>query len=394
MGYDPSICGLVPSTDEPCPGMSGRCEPSGENGKSNLTGTTLGFKQSNTQTGGGNHVVVNVKWGLLGLLPAAAVTVGWRMQLFPIQTGARLVPDIRVSTAYSAEDAGEIKLAGVCDVIGPEMRCWDASGKADADLTTQVADIFKQRAESDSNGNEIPFRFRRKNRLAVFSGPPQGSRSDSKADLNGFFDGSNMYLQDLNRDFNPRAKSHFYCITMTEPSDAATGSMFVRFYIRSQHLVQIPLKAGATADVESHTVTIASIQKQSTLGFFGGEQGTRADWNTQLTISGDVPNSKLDLTVVPLDANGKQIMVTDEQGRPIAPARPKAKPGPNANTGPALNMSVSIPNVNYSTGQYWTSSGGRIWECCVDPKYVATIQLNLATFRIVEFDGIPLDPKE
>src|SRR5688500_6792711 len=73
----------------------------------------------------------------------------------------------QVSSTYSSDDFGSLKVAGACSVTAEHISCWDPSGKPDASMSKDIDKFFSTR--------DIPLnlKFKKRNRLIVLRHEPK-----------------------------------------------------------------------------------------------------------------------------------------------------------------------------------------------------------------------------
>jgi hypothetical protein len=298
-------------------------------------------------------------------------------------------PDIVVSDRYSGPGIGELRIKGVCDVQEASISCWDWDRKPNRDLADEVKSYCSDKGR-DYGGfsSGIPFRFRRKNRIAVLNAPVLAYNSSSDVRLQGFLGPEGSPVQDL-RQFTPNndpVVDHLLSFN-TEPEMKST-SLYATLMFKIGRTTAIPPVIGQFGKFGDKTINIDSVRYEgnSPVIAFGPMPGKY--WNVVFKISGDNAQSKLDLQVEPLTKKGAPAMFVDDSGKPFE--MPKNGQQPNMFSG-ASGAPRFYPIFFGSASRYEPEVNGRTYRCGVDPKYLSAFIVTLSQPKTVVFKGVPLD---
>lgn len=301
-------------------------------------------------------------------------------------------PDAVVTDSYWTADSGEIKLVGICDVLRPDIQCWNPDRTPNQDLSNKVVEEFKKGLPHQANSAvEIPFFFRKKNRLAVFQVPYDTDKIHHTAHVGGIWAPNNRYLQSITGQTFPFVDPNLEYLAFSEEKSQSTTTFTVKLSRTDFKPTLLPVKRGAEAQIGDKTVSVAAITRTES-GSGPSYGSNRANsWSVLLKFSGDSTKSRLQINASAVDENGKGFQGVDAKGRPIKWQVPK-KGAP----GFISDMSGMSRNPFLFTGgigPYQPDLGGRIWNTSVDPKYLPNLQITISTPLIVRFKDIPLDPK-
>jgi len=281
---------------------------------------------------------------------------------------------------------GEIRVLGICDIQEQGVSCWDIGGRRSEDLATQVTSSLNDKKQPfNANGLDIPFHFRRKNRVLLVEVPSNAYGSERDVRLQRISTPTTENMRDLRQFRSQNAPTMIQYLDMDADEKASTTSLSATFFSKEGHAIELHAAAGATGTTGKTTVTIESIKPndgQTGPMFFGPSKS----WNVQLKFSGEVPSSELDVQSEALDAGGNPISFVDGNSRPA-----KAPTGPNVFT---RQQAPNIyPVFAFAQPQYQPESTRTQLSLIVDPKYVTTLRIKLSTPKTVEFKNLPLDPK-
>ena len=313
-------------------------------------------------------------------------------------TGQYINPDSRpdevVTTSYWSSDAGEIKLIGVCDALKPEIACWNADRHPDPLLAKQVAERFRpDKSRHPSEPAQIPFFFRKKNRIVVFQTPIYDSKTRFQTRLNGFWTPDQQYMQDVAPPQFPYVEPYLQCFALSVGKEKTTASVNARLLKTEYSTMLIPPKTGTEVSNGKITVSIGSITRvtrNTTMGYpYNGPA-----WNILIKISGDSAQSHLQPSAVIVDEKGNGYRGFDKDGRPIkwnfSPKMTESGHSAVFSMGASSAMPI-MPDGHI--GEYQPKLGGRICTVSVDPKYIPNLSISFTYPFIVQFKDIPLDPK-
>jgi hypothetical protein len=299
-----------------------------------------------------------------------------------------IVPDEVVSGSYFSADTGEIKLVGVCDALSPAVRCWDAEGRIDQSLGDQVSKIFlKKGAGANNSSLELSFYFRKKNRILVFRSPVQALNVGRTAVLGGFFLSSNQYLSDLGPMVDPFSNPRYQYLRIDADRSKKAIPVFARLDCWNRRSVEMPAQVGASGSADEQSISIASIKLADDSSTYAYNPYYQKHWDVLLRIKGDGPDSKFQYVIQAYDDKGVAIRRTDRDGRPLK------MPVPGQNINERSQAAASPAAMNQWAQPFRTDLGGRVWTCWVNPKYVSKIVIQTLRNRWIEFQNVPLDPK-
>ena len=300
--------------------------------------------------------------------------------------GAAMVPNEVVNHVYYSSSSGLIELAAVCDVYRPEVQCWDADRTPNKEIAKLVTETFLR--EPKASGRkfvEIPFNFKKKNRVAVFRVPNHLALSQSCSWISGFTVEGNKDAPKVVTAQSDEPLTHYEFATLTEDPDKPTTSITVKLVGQLAPNVMLPVAEGAKKLTGSHTVSIGSISP----GFHPSKPSNREighlAWDILVKISDDGNTLGPDARGGVFDESDMPYKDINRDGRPVRYGKP------------SKNHPIDFSEGSYALqgsglGPYLPELGGRIWRCYVDPKYHPHVLIVLDTNSTVLFKDVPLDP--
>ncbi len=294
------------------------------------------------------------------------------------------VIDATVTDSYFSVETGEVKLLGVCDLLKPEVECWDTNGHLSAELNKQVLEELKTAATHNGIGQaEIPMVYREKNRIAVFDVPnPTGTKPA------GIFSGidtkDGYHPNPISFYWEPRLEHRIELVPIHTDRAETSTILFAQFAVPVSGSAFLEAKTGATAAVGSYTIAMGeTLEVQpGTLPMF--QPGPNWWAPIKSVSSGSMERVHVQLNAV--DKKGALVASVDASGRPMKPAKPLTMPQyPFDPTGPRFVFTTV--NSNFEDSLH----GWRL-QTNVNPKEVSGYNVTVLVDRTIRFTKVPLDP--
>lgn len=299
-----------------------------------------------------------------------------------------LTPDSIVSDTYRSQDAGEIKLIGICNRMRPDIQCWNPDGTLNLPLANEVAEKFQKAAAAEVRTTELPIRVPRKNRILVFQITPNSASPNGFGQIDGFYTPDGHYLPQLNLPPMLYGVPHDECFEVNEDNSQSTVDLFVKFSHRANEPNLVPMKEGAQTTIDQKTFTIGSITTGPEDPKRGEQTADRKSWRILVKIAGDSSTAKLKPSVIGADIDGRVFKSVNPDGKPVRWLRLRKTQALPANG--AVGQGFVFMN---GLGPYQPDLGARIFTSFIDPSYIHYLQVSLATITNIQFKNIPLDPK-
>lgn len=293
-----------------------------------------------------------------------AVILGALVAGFAAAAQINYRPDVIVHDTYMANDPGEIRLLGVCDLQSQETRCWNPSGTENTELETAVRG--PKGAAPRSSDPIKPEANQPKDRVLAFRFPETTPRTHNTTRASAFWSDGAKYLtqiQGFPQTHLGFEDEFFFCEGI--PAQKTT-SVFVRIARDFVPPTTIPLKTGA----KQGRLLIATIARNKQKG-----------WEVLLKLGGDGPKSELTINVEPVDVLGNRLTSVAESPLPVT-----------APKGPIGNARNPFQPIGW-LAPYEKSRKGRIWTSRIDPILIPFLRVSCTHTENVEFKDILLDPK-
>jgi len=286
-------------------------------------------------------------------------------------------PDFQEKRAFKRNKASA-EVLGVCKMTEEQLTCWDPAGKLDEKLRGKVAAQL-----STYNGQEVPIKFQRQNRILLirFSSPSSPLDPDVRP-FGAFYmrDGKLTSCPARNLG-NPDGKRRTtldmsFALSMPLKVQDITQRFVISEAVRDS--AELKCKIGAEAKFSGEMLKVTAI-----------DQIEGAAWS--IAIATKLGSRPLDLKFSFLDLKDRTIAWIDQTGKPYTEAEyldltamrdPKAPPS-------------SALTFTRLTDVYFGRSDGDLIKVMsrIDPKYIGKIALTGRTTKVVEIGPISLNPK-
>lgn len=306
-----------------------------------------------------------------------------------------LLAPLVVGLAYAAQEAGPKKSAtfskgtlealGACEVRPESVACWDLSGAKSPELEDSIRGLL-------SNGNEIQFKFGKKNRVLAFR-RPQSLNFQYRADANNSLYGNWTVSGDPTTEFvripaDPSAKQVVITAMTSNPGDKDE---------------EISFKEGSTAQIDGRKLEIGAMQKvtptktgPNSRGYnYYGQPRPTEGWTVVMGLSG-AEGQFVVWNYVALDTSGQPIRYVDAQGKPITAMKALALE-PNLQNGNYYpnNGEPQTPKPKAAMAYFQGGGAGPAFRATtnIDPKAIGTLRIRATHSESAELGPFPLDPK-
>jgi len=308
---------------------------------------------------------------------------------------------IEVSNGKYEAEGLVVTALGACSYDASAVRCWDMQGQPNESLTDRIDGYYRS-----SNGNDLTFKLKRKNRLLVLQAK---SSNGVSMNLQGEMGGYNQTGQVYD---NPNTTTLQWIFSPAD-SSATTGGVQATVYNTAQmKSMDVTFRqgekavfAGAKIEIGASQLVPGSNRKFSQAGNvpFNGQRGfgymppDRAGfgklWNVSLGMEPGPSGTMVGVSQV-LTKNGEAIQYVDKNGKVISPVKylesiPKDASGqvvynPNPSTKYVMARFDSA-NSNVQNAQSYVTN--------IDPAEIGKIRFVYNPPVVLRFTGFPLDPK-
>ncbi len=306
-----------------------------------------------------------------------------------------LLAPLVVGLAYVAQEtspkrsatfgAATLEARGACDVRPENIACWDMDGAKSAELEDGIRGAL-------SNGNEVQFRFGKKNRMLAFRRPQNMGFS--------YRVGTNTSLYGT-WNVNGDPTTEFVRIP-ADPSDKQVV-VTAQATIPSLKDEEIAFREGAVGQIDGRKVEIGAMIKvvpaktpPNARPYYYGQPRPVDGWNVVMGISSK-ENEYLNWTYTALDSSGQPIKYVDAQGKPITAMKALAlEPNIQANGNyPYPNGETPVPKPKAAMAFYQGGGPGPAFRALtnIDPKSIATLRIRASHTESADLGPFPLDPK-
>lgn len=302
-------------------------------------------------------------------------------------------PDEEVTGSYEGE-GGKIDLLGVCSITPDKAECWDGQGAMAPALSRTVAGLCQS-----NTGNDMQFKFGRKNRVVVFRSTFQLNNGFSMSDGN--------YAQGVY--WMSNSESPMSGIRVATAMDEKTTSLLATVNIAPLQ-VELPFKLGEKTNSDLGPIEFGPAKPADAPtnpynnGMYyngmgpGGQSMPGKYWSVVLGMD-TKENEYPQFSYVAFDKDHKQIRYVDLKGEPISGLTFLALGGnPNGQYNyPMASNGKPQPKPQcamLSISQQASAVGAIKILMNVNPERVAYLQISKARQKRILFKDIPLDPKE
>jgi hypothetical protein len=311
---------------------------------------------------------------------ALASSVGLLSVAAQIQTP----PDVTVSRVYEA-DGVKVEGVGVCDITSQKVSCWNMDGAEDAGLSQRVSNFFLS-----SYGNEVSFRFGRKNRWLVL-------RKAMPAGNSGNFQFNGNYASGIQVYDQGTPVLELVRISLESPEKEAAISMSL-YGLAGPPAVSLPFKTGEKATYDGVEIQIGASQsvKPAPPGQpFSMGARTGKQWSVVIGLerpAGSQANAPFSFELLGKDS--KPIRYVDKNGEPVSDLKVLEESQGNL---PGRSYPGSSINAKYSAASFTTGSPSTVAAMTaytnVDPSRIGALRLSSSRQKNVLITGFPMDPK-
>lgn len=308
-----------------------------------------------------------------------------RPLLYAPLLGLALVPQVQKAATFPN---GRVEARGACEIRPESVACWDMDGKPSPDLTDATRATLAN--------NEVGFRLGRKNRVLVV-------RRSQQMSVQYRVEGQDNVYSNWQSGGDPTTE---YLRVAAEPS-AATATLRVQSTVQASKDVDLPLREGATGEVEGWTVEVGAAQKvipkkgdpPVNRGYYYGQPPASTEyWNVVMGLKGREGES-VSWAYTPLDAAGAPIRYVDAKGRPLSAIKalalePSLQPNPNYGyPGAPTGEGARKPKASAAYFQGYGTAPAFRAATNIDPKAIASLRIRASHQKSLDLGPFPLDPK-
>ncbi len=279
----------------------------------------------------------------------------------------------RTDYSYEVTDRGSIKIEGVCSVETDRLACWKPAGEADPKLTELINAFFLV------SGQRLEMHYKHRTYLIAVRSKSLNyqnplNSNQLQVDGNAIGQGVNVYMG---------GQSDLPAMYWFYPSDDATS------FVPSVKLdfnapgVRVPLKVGATAEMQGGSIEITAITKldakasqPEVRGPYGNQMKPKPTWLVTYKLLGTGNQPLTGIFAYAYDASGNPVNRVDTKGNP------DARPADNMN-GYNYNQDGPIVSV-YPVGTI---------RLTVNPEKVGYLMITGTSSRVLTFGPVALQPK-
>lgn len=305
--------------------------------------------------------------------------------LAPLVVGLVYVAQETAPKRSATFGAATVEALGACDVRPESIACWDLDGAKSPELEDGIRGAL-------SNGNEVQFRFGKKNRLLAFR-RPQSMGFSYRVGANTPLYGS--------WNVNGDPMTEFVRI----PADPSEKQVVVtaQTTIQSSKEEEIAFREGVVAQIDGRKVEIGAMQKvvptktpPNARPFYYGQPRPIDGWNVVMGIASK-ENEFVNWAYTALDSSGQPIRYVDAQGKPITAMKALALEPNIQNNGnyPYQNGETPVPKPKAAMAFYQGGGPGPAFRAVtnIDPKSIATLRIRASHTESADLGPFPLDPK-
>ena len=276
---------------------------------------------------------------------------------------------------------GTVEARGACEARPESVACWDMDGKPSPELAEGL------RAALSNNG-EVSFRLGKKNRYLVVR-RPQGLQPQYRMGRETHLSANATYNTDPVVDY----------IRLAAEPDATVATVSVSTSVQSPKDEDVPLRVGATAQIEGQrleigeAVKVAPDKNRPATNPYSGQRVVGEVWNVVIGLTPEVPQSN-GWAFTPLDKEGQPIRYVDAVGKPISALKALAlEPNIQPGYGYYYNNGTPPPAKPKASAAYFQGGGGSTFRAAtnIDPKAIATLRIRASHTETKELGPFPLD---
>lgn len=281
----------------------------------------------------------------------------------------------------AAFPTGTVTALGACDVRPESVSCWDMDGKAAEELAISLRSYL-------SNGNDVSFRFGKKNRYLI-TRRPQTLQPQYRTGPNNYVNSSSTYNADPVMDFlriavDPMETEVVVSVTTTIQSPTDEEIDFKEGAIKSIDGRQVEIGPSAKV-VDDRSRPAANPYGQPIVG---------PAWNVPIAVSGGDGDIGY-WAYTPLDGEGNPIRFVDASGKPISALKALALE-PHLQPGNGFYYPNGQPSAKpKAANAYFQGGGGAAFRAVtnVEPKFIAKLRIKTSRQESKDLGPFPLDPK-
>lgn len=283
-----------------------------------------------------------------------------------------------------------LTVRGVCDLSGPDAKCWDYTGELSIDLTQAVnAAMAKSRSVSPSITEEMPKEFKKRFIVTMIKGRGAG-RFVNMIQAGTSLDRRPTFRMDSEQPYDRQNPDKLF--TLYEVLGVVAGrsqrstSLFALDVEFLEGVAEIPATAGSTAKLGGATVTLSSVESAAKSA--PTTSNVSSAWKLGFSLSGEgASETGFDLEL--LDASGNEIRFAAANGA-IGDTTP---PNPDQLRENPKLREKGMFNRPAIPGYQDRQLGDRTVFITVDPKNIAKLRLKPYVGKRIEVKNIPLDPR-
>jgi hypothetical protein len=299
-------------------------------------------------------------------------------------------PEEAVNGSWTGEGGRSFTVKGVCDIDEKTVSCWNLQGVVDPKL----AEEMKSRLLSSNNGQDLGFKFGKKNRYFLYeAGSQQFSPQFTSSD------GSYLQAQPFSYNGNDIVRGYGHLVA---EANTTSINVMARFNgLPGPKAVTVPFKEGSKVTYDGLSITVGGWKKGGAdpnrfNGFSGGYSGSgtpgsNSDRGWQLFFEMQPGTQYVNLGA--LDREGQPIVYVDPKGRPVSELE-YLKHAPKNRFGAQPMVSTN----EYAMATYNAGFGGQSlphavsYGTNVDPKYIDSLTISATRNKSVLIKNLPLDP--
>lgn len=293
-----------------------------------------------------------------------------------------------------------VQTLGACSYTVDAISCWDLEGKPSPSLSERLESHYL-----GSNGNDLQFKFRRKNRLVVVRTTGMNGNSVSLQTDQGGYGGSGQI-------YDSQGQTSLQWLNLAVDSSATTANIQATVYNASLvKNLDLNFRKGEKAVFQGSNIEIGSatpLPKVKRRGdrpryeVFDGQRGygyiaegrDQGSWWTIAIGADPVAGGQMLGISQPMDKTGKPILYVDKDGKIVSPVKylESVPKDPNGQVIYGATQSSKYFQARFQSANSNVPSTQTILTN-IDPSEIAKVRLSYNPPTVVRFTDIPLDPK-